>query len=418
MNLQPWLMWAIPSSVFLIAFFHRPAVGTVAKDLMAAFEGGGAMIGALSATYFYPYAALMIPGGMIVDALGARRVVAVGGAVMAGGSLLMALARSTYALFGGRFLVGLGATVMFVGCVKIVAAWFRPERFGTLSALTATVGIAGSLVSTLPFALLAAAAGWRGAFAVVAVLTALTSLLCWMLVRDRGPYVRETAEAPALRQVLRGTGHVLKNPSTWPPFLTFFCGYSAAGNLMLWVIPFCQDVYGRSRTEATVFATATPLALLVSGPLTGYVSDRILRRRLPYVVLCGASFALWVVFVGTLGSLPAWGLYVLFLGMGLVGSAFVLTWAIGREVNPPELAGVSVAVVNLGGFLGAALTQGPIGALLDARWAGVSSQGARVYPVGAYTAAFAACALFALAATVGACFCRETSGRNVYRARP
>ena len=54
--------------------------------------------------------------------------------------------------------------------------------------------------------------------------------------------------------------------------------------------------------------------------------------------------------------------------MGTVGSAFVLTWPIGREVNPPHLAGVAVAVVNLGGFLGTALTQAPIGALLDARW--------------------------------------------------
>lgn len=50
-------------------------------------------------------------------------------------------------------------------------------------------------------------------------------------------------------------------------------------------------------------------------------------------------------------------LYGLFFVMGVAGSAFVLTWPIGREVNPPKLAGVSVAVVNLGGLLGAALSQ-------------------------------------------------------------
>jgi len=408
-------MWGLPCAVFLIAFFHRPAVGTVAKDLMSAFDGGGAMIGALSATYFYPYAALMIPGGMVVDWFGVRRVVPIGGSVMAAGALSMAVAHSTTALFGGRFLIGLGASVTFVGCIKIAAAWFPPERFGTLSALTATVGVLGSLVSTTPLALLASLAGWRGAFVMVAVVTAVGSLLCWRLVQDDGPYAGDATAAPSGREVLRGTWLVLKNRQTWPPFLAFFCGYAAFGNHMLWVIPFCQDVYGRSRTEATVFATATPLALLVSGPLTGYLSDRILgRRRLPYVALCGASSALWVVFVATLGTLPGWALYLLFLAMGLFGSAFVLTWAIGREVNPPALAGVSVAVVNLGGFLGAALTQAPIGALLDARWAGVSAAGARVYPVMAYQAAFTACVLFALAATVAAVLVRETFGRNIY----
>jgi hypothetical protein len=50
----------------------------------------------------------------------------------------------------------------------------------------------------------------------------------------------------------------------------------------------------------------------------------------------------------------------------------VLTWPLGREVNPPTLAGIAVAVANLGGFLGAALTQGPVGWVLteagQAQW--------------------------------------------------
>jgi hypothetical protein len=70
--------------------------------------------------------------------------------------------------------------------------------------------------------------------------------------------------------------------------------------------------------------------------------------------------------------------------------------------------------VNLGGFLGAALTQAPIGALLDARWAGAIAGGSRVYPVDAYAAAFGACAALALAAALLSLALRETRGRNVY----
>jgi MFS family permease len=95
------------------------------------------------------------------------------------------------------------------------------------------------------------------------------------------------------------------------------------------------------------------LALLVAGPLTGFVSDRVLRRRrLPYTVLTAAQSVGWLAFVVTLGRLPLWGLYALLFGMGLAGAAFVLTWPLGREVNPPELAGIAVAAVNLGGFVG------------------------------------------------------------------
>jgi nitrate/nitrite transporter NarK len=123
---------------------------------------------------------------------------------------------------------------------------------------------------------------------------------------------------------------------------------------------------------------------------------------------------LWVLFVGTLGSLALPVLHVLLFAMGLASGAFVLVWPIGREVNPPHLDGVAVAVVNFGGFLGAALTQGPIGAVLDARWTGALVEGARRYPVEAYRDAFAVCAAFVLAAVLLSLLMRETRGRNIY----
>jgi len=127
--------------------------------------------------------------------------------------------------------------------------------------------------------------------------------------------------------------------------------------------------------------------------------------------------ALWVAFAATLGALPLWGVYALLFAMGLAGGGFVLTWPLGREVNPPALGGIAVAVVNLGGFLGAALTQGLLGAVLDARWTGLAQAGARVYPLDAYRAAFAICAAFALAAALTTLAMRETRGQNVYQAR-
>jgi hypothetical protein len=33
-----WLMWALPAFLFLIAFFHGPAPGVIAKEPMRAFE--------------------------------------------------------------------------------------------------------------------------------------------------------------------------------------------------------------------------------------------------------------------------------------------------------------------------------------------------------------------------------------------
>ena len=411
--MRPWVMWAIPSFIFLVAFFHRVAPGTVAKELMAAFQASGALIGLLSAVYFWAYAALMLPAGLLVDAYGPRRVVAVGGGVMGVGTVLMGWAWSGGPLFAGRLLVGLGASVTFVGALKVAADWFPSRWFGTLSAMTATVGVLGALAATTPFALLAGVVGWRLGFVWVGLVCLGASLLCWAVVRDR-PAIGE-AVSQTLGQILKGTGRVLSNRHTWPPFLTFFGLYAAAGNLMLWGIPFLRDVYGLPIAWAATYAMATQLALLFSAPLTGYLSDRVLgRRRLPYIALCWLTLLLWGVFAFTLGRLSLGALYALLFTLGLFAGGFVLTWPIGREVNPPHLSGVSVAVVNLGGFLGAALTQAPVGALLDSRWAGAMAGGARVYPLEAYRLAFSVCVLFVFGAALVAFLVKETRGQNIY----
>lgn len=409
-------MWGIPALLFLIAFVHRAAPGVIAKDIMQAFNTGGAIVGLLSATYFYAYAGFMVPAGVAIDGFGPRRVIAAGSAVMGLGSLGMALAATPAPLFAGRFLVGLGAAVTFIGALKIAANWFPPSYFGTLSAVTATVGILGALISTAPLAALVTAMGWRGAFVIIGLVTVAGAALCWTVVRDR-PAGHEDAAEPVLPlgEVLAGMLRVLRNRHTWPPFLGFFFLYAAFGNLSLWSVPYLKDAYGLSTTRAAVYASAVSVALLFSAPLTGYVSDRVvMRRKLPYMALTGASFSLWVVLVATLGTLPLWAVYLLFFGMGMVGAAFVLTWPLGREVNPPALAGIAVAVANLGGFLGAALTQGPVGWMLDAGWAGVMAEGARVYPLAAYRGAFKICALFALTSFAMSFLLRETRGQNIY----
>jgi MFS family permease len=415
---RAWGAWALPAFLFLIAFLHRPAPGIVARELMDAFGISGALVGLLSATYFYAYAGLIVPAGLLLDRFGVRRVVAAGGAVMGLGTVLMSVAPTAAPLFAGRFLIGLGGSVTFVGALKVAATWFPPSRFGTLAALTATVGSFGGLLGTAPLAALVAGAGWRGAFGLIGLVTLAGAAACLGWVRDHPPMAPPPAAVPRFGAVARGTRDVLANPGTWPPFLAFFCLVAAASNLSLWVVPYLRDVYRLDTPEAALYATGSALAVMVAGPFTGFASDQLVRRRkLPYTVLTLALLVLWLVLVGTLGRLPLAGLYLLFVGMGAVGSAYVLTWPIGREVNPPHLAGIAVAVVNLGGLLGAAVTQGAIGAVLDARWTGVAAGEVRIYPLAAYRAAFAVCAGFIVAAAATTFFLRETRGENVYTGR-
>ena len=59
----------------------------IAHELMEAFGVTGAVLGLLSATYFYSYAGFMVPAGLFIDAFGARAMLAVGGVVMGAGTI-------------------------------------------------------------------------------------------------------------------------------------------------------------------------------------------------------------------------------------------------------------------------------------------------------------------------------------------
>jgi MFS family permease len=120
-------MWSIPAFLFFFAFLHRVAPGVIVKEIMQAFNASGEIIGLLSAMYFYAYAGFMIPAGLLIDSFGVRSVVAGGSALMGLGTLAMGLAPSEALLMTGRFVVGMGATVTFIGTLKVAANWF-PRR--------------------------------------------------------------------------------------------------------------------------------------------------------------------------------------------------------------------------------------------------------------------------------------------------
>ena len=131
----PWLTWGLGAALFCYGFFQRVAPSVMIDPLMRDLAVGGAVLGNLSAFYFYAYAGLQIPVGLMVDRWGPRRLLT-GGALLCGlGSLLFALAEGLPLAYAGRLLIGAGAGFGFVATLKLATAWFPPERFAQVSGL-------------------------------------------------------------------------------------------------------------------------------------------------------------------------------------------------------------------------------------------------------------------------------------------
>ena len=420
-----WVMVLVPASLYVFSWVHRVAPAVVAADLMRAFSITAAALGGLAAIYPYVFAAMALVAGSLADTLGPRWTLALGGATMGLGAALFGIAPTFGVAFAGRLLVGLGASVMLIAWLSLAAAWFRPDEFATISGWTQTAGNAGALLAASPLALLVDAVGWRHTFVVIAGVTLVLAAGAAGLIRDRPeamglhPVNPEHARrsAPALREVLRGVPEVIRNPRTWPPILAV-CGiYTTFITFLgLWGVPYLIQVYGLARVHAAIVVSMLAVGTAVGSPVVGWLSDRWLRRRrLPMVAFAALYAVCWIALVlPDRARLPVPWLVPFFLVMGLAASGLVLVWSCVREVNDPARVGIAIGFCNVPIFLGVALLQWLTGVILDARWTGLTSGGARHYPPAAYAAAFTVCLVLAAGALVAALRVTETRCRNVW----
>lgn len=409
------LMLAVVIAAYVLSFFQRFAPAGIAQDLAAAFQTSAASLGALAATYFYVYTVMQVPTGVLVDTLGPRRVLLLGGLVAGGGSLLFGLADGLNGALVGRTLVGLGVSVVFISMLKIIAVWFEERRFATVVGLSMLLGNLGSVLAGAPLSFAAQAVGWRSVFVAVGIVSLVLGTLCWLLVRDR-----LTASATTLGQVdrtvvLGGLLSVLRNPATWPAAAVNF---GIAGSFFafagLWATPYLTQVQGMNRATASTHLSVYFAAFALGCLVMGSVSDR-LRRRKPVVLISAHLYGvIWLVWLSGI-VLPTTATYPLFALMGLATASFTLTWACAKEVNPPQLSGMSTSVTNIGGFLGGALLQPLVGWAMDLSWQGTMADGLRVYAVEDFRLGFMLLAGVAWFGALTAWRIRETHCRNIWK---
>jgi MFS family permease len=404
-----WAIFGLAACAFWLSFFHRVAPAAIAEELQASFEIGGAMLGALAATYYVVYTVMQVPTGVLNDTVGPRRVLAAGCLVAGAGSLLFASAESVAAAAIGRTLAGLGVSVAFVSMLKLAADWFPERRFATMTGLGAMLGLTGALAAATPLAWAVGHVSWRAVFTAAGAASLVLAVAIWIVARDRPAATPATPRpaGPATRW-REGIVLVARNPATWT---CFWYGFGMSGSYMtfvgLWAVPYLVHAHGLSVVEATQHTSLIIVSLAISQGMIGALSDRIGRRRPLIVASALAYLACWSAWLAGAGALPGVS-YAIALCMGLSVCGMTLSWVCAKEVNPPQYSGIAISLVNTSGFLAVGLLQPLVGWLIDRSAAGAMPAGAHYVPGMLLLAAFAGIAVAA------ALFVPETRCRNIW----
>ncbi len=335
------------------------------SSIKSELDLSNAGVGALFSAYLAGYAISALYVVPLTDRFGPKRIIYISAAVSVSAHLLFPLATHNIAVgLLLRAIAGVGFLGIYMPGLRIVSERFSERGRGTAMGLFVTaqyaahsgsLAITGGLMSTM---------AWRDAYAVVAVLSAISVPMMYFLLRS---HIKSHSA--------RSTGRLDTTVLRSGPVRYVILGYSIhALNLYairVWLPVFLTSILitkGVAEGQAVVTAASVgglALAFGAAGPfMGGVISDRLGRTTtaslfLGLAALCAIAFA-WI------GHWP-WGL--------IVAVSIVFAWAASAdsavyqtgltEVSDKARLGSTMALQASLGLLGGVI--GPIlfGGILD-----------------------------------------------------
>lgn len=405
----PWLVWGLAAGFFFLDYFARVAPAVMTDQLMHDFHIMGLAFGMLSASFLCAYIPMQMPVGMLADRYNSRWLLTVNVLVCVLGCAVFATAHGLYAAMFGRFLLGFGASFAFVTALKLATIWFPAHRFGLLAGLTQALGMLGASISQAPMAYSVGKIGWRPTMWIITGLLFLLAIAIALLVRDRSDtHTHHAHKLETSKAVLVGLGQVLKNPQTW--WNALFVGLLYAPTEIIgesWGVKFFRQTHSLSNEVAAIATGLVFFGWAFGGPIVGWISDYIKRRKVIMILSAFFSF----VFISIALFVPDLPLPILFSVLFLYGVAntgVATSYAVAAEINSHQLAGTSMAFANMASVLVGVGFQPFIGWLLDKSWNGVLVDAVPIYSAHDFRMVMIALPVCLLVATLVAFRVRET----------
>lgn len=415
--LLPWVVCGLAAVFYCYEYLLRVSPSVMTEDIMNSFGLSATAFGNLIAFYYYAYTPAQLPVGVLMDRYGPRFILTFAVLACALGTILFGGTQVFWIAALGRFLIGFGSAFAFVGVLKLATAWLPPNRFAFVSGMATTLGMVGAMFGGVGLAGLVKNLGWQDTIVYSGLFGFVLTPIIWLVVRDT-PYYREEKNHEYHRSIgflllMKQVAAIMMNRQMWLNGLIGCLLYLPTSVFAeLWGIPYLSAVYHFPREQAAMLISAVFLGWAFGGPVMGLISDKIHSRRIPLLV--GEVIAL--ALIATLLFMPNLSSQVIFsllLALGVVSSAEVVCFAVGRENCAEHLSGTAVAVTNCLIMLGGMFFQPIVGKLLDLSWDGTLESGVRVYSIEAYQTALVVLPVGLLISIVLTCFLKETHCRPV-----
>jgi MFS family permease len=361
---RPVLFVFLPFAAgYFLSYFFRTINALIAGTLASELGLDASHLGLMTSVYFLTFAAIQLPLGIFLNRYGPRLVQSGMLLVAATGAALFAASNQFEMLVIGRALIGFGVAGSLIAGLKAIVLWFPKERMLLVNGCFIMLGTLGAVVATSPTEWLLAYIGWRGVLDVLAVTTAATALVIFLVVPDFSQRVPATGCGPS-----EGLRDIYRDPRFWrlAPLSTI-CISTAWAVQGLWAAPWLADVNQMERSDIVLHLFVMAISLSTTALLLGIGGDGLRNRGIrpqtiySCVALLLVSAELMIVLNFRSFSYTPWAV------VGGVGGATVLSYSILGDLFPKEIAARANAALNVFHIGGAFLLQEMMGWVIN-RW--------------------------------------------------
>jgi len=367
-----------------INYVDRAAIGIVTPLMRRDLHLSAAQMGIVFSAFFIGYTLFAFVGGHLSDRFGPRRVLSWAMGVW---SLLCGLtgaATGFTSLLGVRVLFGFGEGPGLSTTNRTVVNWFPKREVGSVLGTILAGQMVGSAIAGPAIALLALAAGWRGAFVGTAVV-GFVWLVCWRIAMTDRPRDSRHVDAIELRGIesghtataveddapADGSGslrrHLLRSGPVGVGLGLFAVNYTLYV-LISWLPTYLVDVQHVGVARMGLLTSIPWIAGALGSVLGGVGSDLLLRRGSRRDALQARKLSTWVPLALSGASVLMFSVAtsltvaVLFVTLALlfVSAAGQACWSITHELVPRRYVGSVGGFVhllgNVSGIVGPAMT--------------------------------------------------------------
>ncbi|MFN8240510.1 MAG: MFS transporter [Bacteroidales bacterium] len=379
-NRQSSLLVAMLCATATSGYILRVNVSTAAPLLMKEFSLDQVAMGRIFSAFLLGYALFQIPGGALADKFGAKRVLtsalwlwiiftvlqAASGWVPFG--LTAGVSLVLFVIF--RLLMGISQSPTYPGAASGVSRWISPDHQGRANGIViASVGL-GSAIAPPLVSNIMVHWGWRPAVLVSAI-PALIVAIIWTRVKPLST-TRSHPGTPATQSESASPGK-LKSISFYLLTLSYTLQGYVGYIFVTWFYLYLVQERKFSLLGGAWMSSLPWILSIISIPLGGYVSDRLVKGRAGTVWGRRIVPVAGMVLSGLLISIGAHTSSAIMAAMSLAfATAFILCvegpfWAMMMRIAGSK-SGTAGGIMNMGSNLGGLIS--PVLTPLLARWIG------------------------------------------------